>query len=170
MLLNPLKGEKKMLVAPLLALTLAVVSPSVDAKTSVSHKCTRNDAKVDLLACAMYAESRGQGKKGMAAVGNVVINRTDDSGYPNSVKGVLYQRGQFSYTGAGSFRAYDKESWEDAKVIAKKLLYLDANFPEVRKAADPTKGATHFKKRTVRTAWQRDMVLVYRYKEHQFYK
>ncbi len=170
MLLNPLKGEKKMLAAPLLALTLAVVSPGVDAKASVSHKCTRNDNKVDMLACAMYAESRSQGKKGMNAVGNVVINRTDDSNFPSSVKGVLFQRGQFSYTRIGSFRAYDKDSWEDARTLAKKLLYLDANFPEVRKAADPTKGATYFKKRTVRTRWQRDMVMVYRYKEHQFYK
>ena len=169
-MLNPLKGEKKMLVAPLLALTLAVVSPGVDAKASVSHKCTRNDNKVDMLACAMYAESRSQGKKGMNAVGNVVINRTDNATFPDSVEGVLFQRGQFSYTQAGSFRAYDKESWEDARTLAKKLLYLDANFPEVRKAADPTKGATYFKKRTVRTHWQRDMVMVYRYKEHQFYK
>ena len=136
----------------------------------VVHKCTKRDTKENLLACAMYAESRSQGKKGMAAVGNVVLNRVNDPQFPKTVKGVLFQPGQFSYTYKGAFNVVEKDSWRDAKYLANKLLYLNANFPEAREATDRTNGAKYFKKKTIRTHWEKDMLLVYRYKEHQFYR
>ena len=133
----------------------------------VVHKCTKRDTRENLLACAMYAESRGEGKKGMTAVGNVVLNRLDNNNFPDSVKGVLFQKGQFSYD--HSFHVTEKDSWQHAKNIAQGLLYLHANFPEARNAIDITSGALYFKKSTIRTHWEKDMVLVYRYKQHQFF-
>lgn len=168
------KNTKRVMTISLLCLTAFAFSPTyVDAKATtanVVHKCSRQDTKENLLACAVYAESRGQGKQGMIAVGNVVINRVNDPHFPESIKGVLYQPGQFSYTYRGAFKAQDQQSWLEAKAIASKLIYLDNNFPEAREAIDPTKGATYFKKKTIRTAWQHDMLLVYRYKDHQFYR
>ena len=168
---------KNFVTIALLSLTAFTFTPGVaQAKAAnvksakVVHKCTKRDTKENLLACAMYAESRGQGKKGMAAVGNVVINRVNDSDFPKTVKGVLFQRGQFSYTQNGAFVVAEKDSWQEARNIANRLLYLNSNFPEAREATDITKGALYFKKKTIRTHWEKDMTLVYRYKEHQFYR
>lgn len=146
------------------------IAEAANVKTAkVVHKCTKRDTRENLLACAMYAESRNQGKKGMAAVGNVVLNRVNDPQFPKTVKGVLYQPGQFSYTYKGAFNVVEKDRWQEAKHIADRLLYLNKNFPEARDASDITKGAKYFKKKSIRTPWEKDMILVYRYKEHQFY-
>lgn len=169
---------KNFVTIALLSLTAFTFTPgavrSAEAakvkSAKVVHKCTKRDTKENLLACAIYAESRNQGKKGMLAVGNVVINRMNDPAFPKTVKGVLFQRGQFSYTYRGTFNVREKESWEQAKMIAHKLLYLNSNFPEARDATDVTRGATYFKRKSIRTHWEKDMNLVYRYKEHQFYR
>jgi spore germination cell wall hydrolase CwlJ-like protein len=169
---------KNFVTIALLSLTAFTFTPGVahSAKAAnvksakVVHKCTKRDTKQNLLACAIYAESRGQGKKGMSAVGNVVLNRVNNPQFPKTVKGVLFQPSQFSYTYKGNFKVTEKDSWQEAKHIADKLIYLNTNFPEVRDAIDPTKGALYFKKKTIRTHWEKDMTLVYRYKEHQFYR
>lgn len=50
------------------------------------------------LAQAMYYEARGEGLKGQVAVANVVINRATFPGYfPNSLCGVISERGQFQW-------------------------------------------------------------------------
>lgn len=166
---------KTFVAIALLSLTAFTFTPVVaqaeaaNVKTAkVVHKCTKRDSKENLLACAIYAESRNQGKRGMSAVGNVVLNRARDSYFPDTIKEVLFQKGQFSYT--KTFNVMEHDKWKEAKSIAERLLYLDKHFPELRIALDITKGALYFKKSTIRAHWEKDMVLVYRYKEHQFYR
>ena len=66
-------------------------------------KVTNHVRMVDLsqsvcLAQAMYYEARGEGLKGQVAVANVVINRATFPGYfPNSLCGVISERGQFQW-------------------------------------------------------------------------
>lgn len=166
--------RKKFVITVLLSLTAFTFTPAALAanvkSAKILHKCSKHDTKENLLACAIYAESRNQGKKGMLAVGNVVLNRMNNPSFPKTVKGVLYQRGQFSYTYRGSFNVRDAKSWNEAKLIAQHLLYLDKHFPEARDANDLTRGATYFKKRNIKTHWEKEFTLVYRYKEHQFYR
>ena len=49
-----------------------------------------------LLANLIYCEAGGEPYEGQVAVGAVVINRVLSSRYPDTVTGVIYQRGQFS--------------------------------------------------------------------------
>jgi spore germination cell wall hydrolase CwlJ-like protein len=165
---------KNFVTVALLSLTAFTFTPVVakaeaaNVKTAkVVHKCTKQYNDKILLACAIYAEGRGLGKKGMNAVGNVVINRRNDTYFPNTVRGVLFQKGQFSY--AKTFNVTEKDKWQEAKAIAERLLYLEKHFPELRSVLDVTKGALYFKKRNIRTHWERDMRLVYRDKVHGFY-
>lgn len=44
----------------------------------------------------MYFESNRSSRDGMVAVGSVVMNRVESGQYPNSVCGVVGQRGQFA--------------------------------------------------------------------------
>ena len=54
-----------------------------------------------LLANLIYCEAGGEPYDGKVAVGSVVINRVLSSKYPDSVLGVIYQRGQFSPVASG---------------------------------------------------------------------
>lgn len=54
-----------------------------------------------LLANLIYCEAGGEPYEGQVAVGSVVINRVLSSKYPNTVVGVIYQKGQFSPVGSG---------------------------------------------------------------------
>ena len=49
-----------------------------------------------LLAKLIAAEARGESYKGQVAVGAVVLNRVAHPSFPDSVSGVIYQKGAFS--------------------------------------------------------------------------
>ena len=55
-----------------------------------------------LLACLIHSEAGGQSYEGKLAVANVVLNRVKSSKYPDSIKSVIYQSGQFSVAASGS--------------------------------------------------------------------
>lgn len=61
----------------------------------------------------IYCEARGESYAGKKAVGIVVMNRIKSKKFPNSIKEVIYQRGQFSPVRNGSLnralRLYDKQ-------------------------------------------------------------
>ena len=89
---------------------------------------------VRVMALNMYHEARGEGRKGMLAVGWVVLNRMADRAYPATVTAVVYQGCQFSWVCDGrSDRPRDARSWRRAMQLAKDLLSAPV--------ADPTHGA-----------------------------
>ena len=51
---------------------------------------------VTLLAAIIQCEAGGCSYQGQLAVGAVVMNRVKSSSFPNTISGVIYQRGQFS--------------------------------------------------------------------------
>lgn len=64
------------------------------ASTSQSGKYSESD--INLLAKLIAAEARGESYTGQVAVGAVVLNRVSHSSFPDTVAGVIYQRGAFS--------------------------------------------------------------------------
>lgn len=68
-------------------------------------------ANLRLMSAIIYSEAGNQSFAGKKAVGIVIMNRVKSKSFPNSVKGVVYQRGQFSPVRNGSlarsFRLYD---------------------------------------------------------------
>ena len=51
---------------------------------------------IDMMAKLVYLEARGESYSGQVAVAEVVINRVLSRSFPNTVSGVVYQRGQFT--------------------------------------------------------------------------
>ena len=51
---------------------------------------------LDLLARLITAEARGEPYEGQVAVGAVVMNRVKSPQFPNTIREVIYQKGQFS--------------------------------------------------------------------------
>ena len=89
------------------------------------------DASRDLecLTQAAYYEARGEGRDGMKAVTQVVLNRVRHRAFPNSVCSVVFQGAgrrtgcQFSFTCDGSMRGrVNRAAWNRARDIASAAL------------------------------------------------
>ena len=69
--------------------------------TSNNTSSSTSNSDLNLLARLVYAEARGEPYTGQVAVAAVVLNRVKNSSFPNSVAGVIYQRGAFSVVDDG---------------------------------------------------------------------
>lgn len=71
------------------------------------------------LARIISAEARGESVEGQIAVGNVVMNRVRSNQFPNTIKDVVFQKGQFSPVTNGSIH---KDPTQTALESARKVL------------------------------------------------
>ncbi len=62
-----------------------------------------------LLACVVWAEAGNQDLRGKELVADVVLNRVDDDSFPDTIREVIFQSGQFSTVTDG---ALEKAYWE----------------------------------------------------------
>lgn len=74
---------------------------SNSSSSSSSSGTTSNSSNVNLLARLIYGEARGESYTGQVAVGAVVMNRVKSSSFPNSISGVIYQKGAFDVVSDG---------------------------------------------------------------------
>lgn len=139
-----------------IALAIAMTQP-------VFAGCDYN-RQLEALALNMYYEARGEGEEGMRMVGEVTINRTASSEYPDTICGVVYQKGQFSWVSSKKGKTpKEKESWELAVKIAKDLL--DDNVNSYGHLA------THFVNLHVaRPSWTKKFDRVVTIGDHTFYR
>lgn len=52
--------------------------------------------EINLLAAIIYCEAGGESYEGQVAVGAVILNRVKSNSFPNTIKEVIYQSGQFT--------------------------------------------------------------------------
>ena len=88
-------------VGPATAAALGV-NLSASGSTSASSTAAIVSSDHRLLSKLVYAEARGEPYKGMVAVAAVVLNRVRSSSFPNTISGVIYQKGAFSCVSNGS--------------------------------------------------------------------
>ena len=53
------------------------------------------------MAKAIYAEGRGESYTGQVAIGAVIMNRLRSPSFPNTISGVIYQKGAFTAVADG---------------------------------------------------------------------
>lgn len=102
-----------------------------------ANATTYSEKQLNCLAQNIYHESRGESIQGQFAVAFVTLNRTEDENFPRSICGVVYQKGQFSWTKHKPIISEDS-AWGTALIVAKIALYLHT------KGKDNTKGAVYF--------------------------
>lgn len=73
--------------------------------SSSSASSSPNEASIDLLARVINGEARGEPYEGQVAVGAVVLNRVDHPSFPNTISGVVYQKGAFTAVDDGQINA-----------------------------------------------------------------
>lgn len=66
-------------------------------------KYTLNINEMDILAKVIYSEARGEPYKGQVAVGAVVMNRIQSSQFPDTIQGVVFQKGAFTAVSDGQY-------------------------------------------------------------------
>jgi N-acetylmuramoyl-L-alanine amidase len=98
------------------------------------------DLSEDDLFCMVqnvYHEARGEDAIGQAAVAYVTLNRVKSPAYPDTVCGVVWQKGQFSWTNDGK-----SDRMTDLDAIGKAVdIALAASRGKIK---DPTGGALYY--------------------------
>jgi spore germination cell wall hydrolase CwlJ-like protein len=102
-----------------------------------ANATTYSEKQLNCLAQNIYHEARGEPDSGQLAVAFVTLNRTEDERFPNSICNVVYQTGQFSWTKRNP-KIKERDAWNDAKIIAKRAVFL------YTEGKDNTRGAVYF--------------------------
>lgn len=82
-------------------MTEAQISARPSRKVQSSKSRHYNKKNIRLLASIIYCEAGNQSYSGKLAVAIVVMNRVRSASYPNTVKGVIYQKSQFGPASSG---------------------------------------------------------------------
>ncbi|ANW98537.1 peptidoglycan-binding protein [Thermoclostridium stercorarium subsp. thermolacticum DSM 2910] len=122
-------------------------SASVTANSAASANnsaISYTQSDLDLLARLITAEANNQPYKAKVAVGAVVINRVKDSRFPNTIRGVIYEKsyGYYQFTPVQNGMINKPASQE-----ALKAAYDALN------GVDPTNGALYFFDKTATNKW-----------------
>lgn len=86
----------------------------------------------------IYFESRGQPIKGMFAVAHVTMNRLKSDDFSDTICGVVYQKGQYSWTKIKKKDIKETDQYMLALEIADKVMSGQSK--------DPTGGALFFRR------------------------
>ena len=140
-----------------------VVGPLTAAKmglkvkgSSSSSSGSYNNNDLYLLAKLVHSEARGESYTGQVAVAAVVLNRVDDSRFPNTIAGVIYQPWAFTAINDGQFNL---EPNQTAYQAAKDAM----------NGWDPTYGAVYYyNPKTATSSWIRSTKTVTVIGQHVF--
>lgn len=109
-----------------------------------------------LLARLISAEARGESYTGQVAVGAVVLNRVRHTSFPNTLYGVVYQKGAFSCLTDGNWNAAISSTAYQAATAA-------------MNGWDPSGGAIYYYNPvTAKSAWIRSRPIITRIGKHVF--
>ena len=99
--------------------------------SSSSNNTEYSNSDVELLAKVISAEARGESYEGQVAVGAVILNRVKHPSFPDSISGVVYQKGAFS--------CVNDSNWYAAVADSSKRAAIDA-----LNGWDPSGGAIYY--------------------------
>ncbi len=86
------------------------VTLGTGGSTSGGGSSNVSDSDLNLLARCVYGEARGEPYNGQVAVAAVVLNRVRSSKFPNTIYGVIYQKGAFTAVSDGQINLTPNES------------------------------------------------------------
>lgn len=98
---------------------LGINSSSSNGKNSGNTtNSSSNNSDLYLLAKLVHAEARGESYRGKVAVAASVLNRVKSSSFPNTIAGVIYQKGAYTCVDDGQINlspdAESKKAAQDA--------------------------------------------------------
>ena len=124
----------------------------------------KRDKDCTILAEAAFYEARGETDAGVVSVLHTILNRVAHKAWPDTVKGVVYQNKQFSYTWDGSLKRGMNNTYQVDRI---NVLAYDVLHGLVD---SPVGGSTHYHSTKVNPYWVSDVSYVADVGNHRFYK
>ena len=145
-------------------LTISIVSiiilMGLDSKDSVYAASNNSTSDLQLMARAINGEARGEPYEGQVAVGAVILNRVKNSSFPNTIAGVIYEKGAFTAVADGQINVPIKEGSTVLKAAQ-----------DAMNGWDPTNGCIYyFNPDTATNKWIWSRPLVKKIGKHRFCK
>ncbi len=134
---------------------------NINNKTDISYAAGGNRASdLQLMARAINGEARGEPYEGQVAVGAVILNRVKNSQFPNTIAGVIYEKGAFTAVSDGQINVPIKEGSTVLKAAQ-----------DAMNGWDPTNGCIYyFNPNTATNKWIWSRQLVKTIGKHRFCK
>ena len=133
-----------------------IAGPTTLLYLGLSSSSAYSSSDVWLLAKLIAAEARGENYRGQVAVGAVVLNRVSHASFPDSISGVIYQKGAFDCVTDSNWNVSPTET---AKKAAQEAL----------NGWDPTGGAIYYyNPKTASNGWIRSRPVLTQIGNHLF--
>ena len=124
--------------------------------SSTSNSTRFTNEEVNLLAKVISAEARGESYEGQVAVGAVILNRIAHPSFPDTLSGVVYQKGAFS--------CVNDSNWYQPVAASARRAAQDA-----MNGWDPTGGAVYYyNPAKTSNAWMRSRKVIKIIGNHYF--
>ena len=136
--------------------TAAALGMNLTSSSSSSGSSSSSSGDLYLLARLVHGEARGEPYKGKVAVAAVVLNRVKSSSFPNTIAGVIYQRGAFDAVSDGQINMQpDDESIRAAR--------------DAMNGWDPSNGCLYYyNPKTATSRWMLSRPVLLRIGQHAF--
>ena len=131
---------------------LRTVSLPDSPSQTIAAALRRPTTPIDCLTQAIYYEARSESEEGQAAVAEVILNRVDSPGFPDSVCGVVRQGGEGLYGCQFTYRC-DGRPEEIGEAAAWEAMGRVASYMLNGAPRDLTGGATHYHTLAVNPSW-----------------
>lgn len=133
-----------------------IAGPTTLLYLGLSSSSGYSSSDVWLLAKLIAAEARGETYRGQVAVGAVVLNRVSHASFPDSISGVIYQKGAFDCVRDANWNVSPGDT---AKRAAREAL----------NGWDPTGGAIYYyNPKTASNGWIRTRPVLTHIGNHTF--
>ena len=151
---------KNILLFSLAVITIIIVAIETKVMLVNAASGSNSSSDVQLIARAINGEARGEPYEGQVAVGAVILNRVKSSQFPNTIAGVIYEKGAFTAVSDGQINVpIDKNS----------TVYKAAR--DALNGWDPTNGCIYyFNPNTATNKWIWSRPLVKKIGKHNFCK
>ena len=157
-----MKKISKLIAITIITITILLIFILLQKQknTQVYAATSTSASNLQLIARAINGEARGEPYEGQVAVGAVILNRVKDSNFPNTVAGVMYQKGAFTAVSDGQIN----------QPIAEGSTVLKAA-QDALNGWDPTGGAIYyFNPATATNKWIWSRPLIKTIGKHRFCK
>lgn len=148
-----------LIITTLLIFTIIELS-QIETSKELYAASSSSTSDIQLMARAINGEARGEPYEGQVAVGAVILNRVKSSKFPNTISGVIYEKGAFTAVSDGQINAPISED---------STVYKAAR--DAMNGWDPTGGAIYyFNPATATNKWIWSRPLIKTIGKHRFCK
>ncbi len=156
----------KKIIASILIIALLIITTQIfninnyNSSSKIYAVSSASETDIQLMARAINGEARGESYEGQVAVGAVILNRVKSSQFPNTIAGVIYEKGAFTAVSDGQI---------NVPIEKNSTVYKAAR--DALNGWDPTNGCIYyFNPDTATNKWIWSRPLVKKIGKHNFCK